>query len=186
MVLGTKSILVADIMSKISNQKIQLSFDLDKQENKENVNPNIQMRVKIRNLTSIDSWIAKSPVDYIEDYYIDKGDVNINDLKIPFERLKKNMATNLLNMMSVNDIFFFKFPLFSLIWFIVSIFLVITIKMEDILSILTLILILVIIYQHPFIKIRLDRFIRKYFVNEDMLNQNYIEPKCNMASYLEL
>jgi len=144
------------------------------------------MRVRIRNLTSIDSWIAKSPVDYIEDYYIDKDNVNKNELKMAVDRLKKNMATNILNMMSINDIFQFKFPLFSLIWFLVSLFLVITVKMEDILSILVLIPVLVIIYQHPFVKRRLDRFIREYFINQEMLNQNYIEPKCNIASRLEL
>jgi len=186
MVLGSKSILVTDIMSKISNQKIQLQFDLEKQDNKENLNSSIQMNVRIRNLTSIDSWIAKSPVDYIEDYYIDNDNVNKNELKMGIDRLKKNMATNLLNVMSINDVFFFRFPLFSLIWFLISLFLVITIRIDDILSIVTLILVLVIIYQHPFMKSRLNRFIEEYFINENMLNRNYIEPKCNIVSHLDL
>ena len=77
--------------------------------------------ISLKNLSSLKSMFAKENPNYFEGRYINENEVNENELKNGFGRVRRIIANINLQINDINDIFQFKFPRLSYICLIVKI-----------------------------------------------------------------
>lgn len=130
-VICTSEIVVSDVLSLRSNSilTMDLPFKYSDQKRKQilkssNLNDNDLhdpiIHIKIKNLSTIKSYFAPQYSDYVEGVKMDSQKFVKQLFKLSLSRIKRVVAYIIVVIRDFNTIYYFKYPLFSSLCFIVS------------------------------------------------------------------
>lgn len=141
--------------------------------------------INMRNLSHIKSWFAREHPNYVEGCFMDKKTVIKRELKMGFGRIKRIISNIRLIIRNLDDVFHFKYPRFSYFALILSFLFGLFGDLNNILSYITFLIIVIIIYQYPEVKFRIDKILEKYFLNDKLINKDYVIPQIEKISSFE-
>lgn len=96
------------------------------------------------------------------------------ELKVSFDRLKRILANQSLCLASLNEVFRFKFPVFSWVCLLGSLITTWVVQVNDLLSYLLCLLVVYILSQHP--HLHLTHLLSRLFFQPNHLNPTYSAP----------
>jgi len=168
------------------------------------INKDALLILNLKNLSHIRSWFAKEHPNYIEGGFVNREEVDKKELKMGFGRAKRILANCDLQINSLNEIFRFKFPKLSYICLIVrdyknaseklikcfifiqiSLLIVLTADMNNILSYLIMTMIFLIVFNIPELSFQKENFLYKFILGSDNLSKDYVPPTFETISHLE-
>ena len=112
----------------------------------------------------------------MEDYFIQREEVDKQELKRSVDRLKRIQALLCLSLIRLDDLFRFKYPFFSsLVFFLLHLYLYF-LDFDYILGNLMGALVLILLWNHPLVNRGGKGWLEKLFFQENMLNPYYYAP----------
>ena len=134
-VICTLEIPVQDLLSLPSNEILQVNLPFkytDQRKTKvakslginENELPSPNLRLKFNNLSSVKSYFAPPYGDYVEGVKMDSDTFTKQGLKLSLARIRRIISYIILFFRDIRNLFHFKYPFFSYICALVTIYFV--------------------------------------------------------------
>ena len=121
-VICAAEICVADIILLFHTSSLSVNLEMAyldaKKKGHATINPNIKLRIK--NLSSLKSFFSSPPPMYTEGLKMELESYSKNHLKVSFFRVRRIIAFIWLIAQKTQEIFHFKYPLFSFMCFWVN------------------------------------------------------------------
>ena len=118
-VICSAEICVADIILLFHTHSLNVNLKMTyldaKKKGNAIINPNLKLR--IRNISSVKSYFSSPPPMYTEGLKMELETYSKNHLKVSFFRVRRILAYMWLINQKMKEIFHFKYPLFSFICF---------------------------------------------------------------------
>lgn len=187
-VICTSEIVVPDVLSLRANSTLtmDMNFKYTEQKKKQILkasNSSEQdltdpiVRIKVKNLSSMKSYIAPAYGDYVEGVRMDTEKYSNQLLRLSLSRVKRVFSYVKLVSKDLDDIYHFKYPKFSVLCFLLFTWIIFMVEASNVIADFLLVLSILCIYNHPTFNARIKPVLVRLFFMETDINTQFKKSK---------